>query len=151
MVMKIFDLVAAMESELARLYRDCRELVQLAGHQELLEQLERQAAEHARLVAGLPTIHARPELDHARYLNLHGQVRQVRADAVERTGDTSAALAEMARTKKNFSAMYQSLSGHFREMADYYRSLAGEIDGLVAEEDDMRATIKAASVNPPTA
>lgn len=145
MVMKIFDFLAAMESELARLYRQCRDLEGLAAHREQLERLEALAADHARLVTGMRSIFARPELEHARFLNLHGQVRHAVPETVKNAPGTAAQLEELGRTQERFGVLYRFLADHFREMASYYTTLAGEIDTLSNDEYRERDELMAAA------
>jgi hypothetical protein len=135
---QVFDLVVALETDLADFYLEIGQIERLKPFADIFSFMTDHSQNHARQIDKAAALIELPELNTAPIETLHQRIKASLQEKILQEEDTDKVMAELARAEEIIGTLYQSIAAHYRNRISAYKKIADQFDQLSTEEFDHR-------------
>lgn len=139
---QVFELVVALETDLADFYLEMGQIERLKPFADIFSFMTDHSQNHARQIDRAAAAIDLPELDIAPIETLHRRIKESLQEQVRQEEDGEKVMAELALAEEIVGKLYQSIAKHYRKLATAYTAVADQFETLSKEEFGHRDYIK---------
>lgn len=134
MELEVLGIMTGIEDELAALYKKIKSISHLESIKGVFDYLIEETIFHSGRIEGLRNKYKMPALQTEMIKVLYGRIKDTLYNQLTKEYDFNKCIDIMSGTEESISRIYKTISNHFTKMAEYYQSVAEEMNQLVKEE-----------------
>ena len=138
---QVFELMAALESDLADFYQQIGQIEHLKTFADIFSFMTDHSERHADRIKKMAMTSDRPTLSIEPVKELHERLKSSLLDQIRDEPDGTIVMRKLAQTEEVIGQLYQSIAEHYRKLSAANALIADQFERLSSEEFGHRDTI----------
>lgn len=131
---QIFELVVALETDLADFYLEMGQSERFKSHADIFSFMTDHSQSHARQIDKVAATIDIPALNTDPINELHRRLKSSLLEKIRDEKDEHTVMRRLAQTEETIGLLYQSIADHYRKRAVAYTAVADQFERLSQEE-----------------
>jgi hypothetical protein len=135
---EVFELVVALETDLADFYLEMGQIERLKPFADIFSYMTDHSQSHARQIDKAAATINLPLLNTEPINELHQRLKSSLHEQILEEKDEKTVMRRLAQTEEVVGQLYQSIADHYRKLAASYTAVAEQFETLATEEFQHR-------------